>query len=93
VSDQHNVQGAAPWVGEGWSMGLGAISWAEHNVNSSCSSCGMQWEDSWGLSDPYGTAADLVPLDITTKTFDDDTPNSITPSPVTWHTAPETRAR
>jgi hypothetical protein len=93
VSDQHNAQGAAPWVGEGWSMGLGAISWAEHNVNSSCSSCGVQWEDSWELSDPYGTAADLVPPDITVKTFNDDGPNTITPSPVTWHMAPETRAR
>ena len=32
VSDQHNAQGAATWVGEGWNMSLGAISWAEHNV-------------------------------------------------------------
>jgi RHS repeat-associated protein len=93
VSDQHNVAAAAPWVGEGWSLGLGSISWAEHNVNSSCPGCPVNWEDSWQLSDPYGTAAELVPPDISVKTYYDDSVNAITPSPVTWHTAPETRAR
>ncbi len=32
VNDQHNAQGAAGWVGEGWNLSLGAISWAEHYV-------------------------------------------------------------
>jgi hypothetical protein len=94
VNDQHNPQGAAPWVGEGWNLSLGAISWAEHNVQGVCQICNApQWEDSWQLSDPFGTAADLVPPDINVKTYFDDTPNAITASPVTWHTAPETRAK
>jgi hypothetical protein len=32
LNEQHNPQGAAPWVGEGWNLSLGSISWAEHNV-------------------------------------------------------------
>ena len=94
VSDQHNPQGAAPWVGEGWSMGLGAISWAEHQVHSSCLDvCQPLWEDSWLLSDPFGTAADLVPPNIDVATFLHDSPNPVTASPIAWHTAPESRAR
>src|SRR5439155_8028947 len=91
---QHNPQAAAPWVGEGWNLSLGSISWAEHDVFGTCGApCGPQWEDSWQLNDAFGTAAELVPPDITVKTFNDDTTNTITPSPVTWHTAPETHAR
>jgi hypothetical protein len=95
VSDQHNPQGAAPWVGEGWSLGLGSISWAEHQVDmTGCGQClSTQWQDSWQLSDPFGTAADLVPPDINVSTYTDDSGNPITPNPVTWHTAPETRAK
>jgi hypothetical protein len=54
VNDQHNVQGAAPWVGEGWNMTMGSISWAEHNVNGA-------WQDNWELSDAFGTGASLIP--------------------------------
>lgn len=95
VSEQHNPAGAAPWVGEGWSLSLGAISWAEHNVQTVClPTCPIQqWEDSWQISDPFGTAADLVPPNINVSTFTDDSGNAITPSPITWHTAPETRAK
>jgi RHS repeat-associated protein len=98
INDQHNPQGAAPWVGEGWNMSLGAISWAEHNVAppSTCdpakTTC-PSWADTWQLSDPLGTAAELIPPTMETKTFNDDSPFAITPSPVTWHTAPETHAR
>jgi RHS repeat-associated protein len=93
TSEQHNPQGAAPWVGEGWNLGLGEISWAEHNVRSGCPSCGVQWEDSWALDDPFGTSAELVPPNIDVTTYYDDTPNNITASPLTWHTAPETHAK
>ncbi|HEY7199066.1 MAG TPA: hypothetical protein VIC57_02585 [Candidatus Dormibacteraeota bacterium] len=95
VNDQHNAQGGAPWVGEGWSLGLGAISWAEHQVDmTGCQQCTQtQWEDSWQLSDPFGTAAELVAPDVTVSTYTDDSGNAITPSPVVWHTAPESRAR
>ncbi|HEY1321521.1 MAG TPA: hypothetical protein VGF32_14790, partial [Streptosporangiaceae bacterium] len=93
VSDQHNPQGAAPWVGEGWNVSLGAISWAERNLHTVNPTNPPVWEDSWQLSDPYGTGADLIPPATTTSTYNDDTTNGITPSPVTWHTSPETRAK
>src|SRR5579885_1615833 len=32
VSENHGVQSAAGWVGEGWTLAPGSISWAEHNV-------------------------------------------------------------
>src|SRR5262249_17023690 len=62
LNDQHNAQSAAPWVGEGWNLSLGSISWAEHNVPAptGCSGC-PTWDDTWQLSDPYGTAAELIP--------------------------------
>lgn len=91
VSEQHNPQGAAGWVGEGWNLSLGAISWAEHNVESGCNGCTPWWEDSWQLVDPFGTSADLIPPNINVITYYDDTPTwPITPTPVAWHTAPET---
>ncbi len=98
VSGQHNPQGAAPWVGEGWNLSFGAISWAEHQVQSLCTNLPTppctnpaQWEDSWQLSDPFGTGADLVPPNINVSTYNDDTGQGVTPSPITWHTAPQTR--
>ncbi len=93
VSEQHNPNGAASWVGEGWSLGMGSISWAEHQVFSTCGSCTPQWEDSWQLSDPFGTAADLVPPNINVSTYLDDSGDGVTPSPVTWQTSPEARAK
>lgn len=91
VNDQHDAQSAASWVGEGWNMSLGVISWAEHNVESGVGS--TLWEDSWELNDAFGTSAELVPPNISVTTYYDDTPNTITPSPVAWHTAPETHAK
>lgn len=99
VSGQHNPQGAAGLVGEGWNLGLGSISWAEHDVNSLClnwaqpTGCTSNWEDSWQLSDPFGTSANLIPPNINVSAYNDDSGNAITPSPVTWQTAPATHAR
>jgi hypothetical protein len=105
VNEQHNPQGAADWVGEGWNMSLGAITWAEHNtVPPSCTTCGNGWESSWEISDPYGTGTELIPPNISINTFWDDTPNwyctlvngvcqSYPNVPVTWHTANETYAK
>jgi hypothetical protein len=91
VSDQHNAQGAAGWVGEGWNMSLGAISWAEHNVLSGDGS--SQWEDNWQLNDAFGTSAEIIPPNLNVATYYDDSPNSQSTSPVPWHTAPETHAK
>ena len=98
VNSQHNLQAAASWVGLGFSLGLGSISWAEHNVNANCpsgqSGCtGALWEDNWYLNDSFGTSAELIPPDINVGTYYEDGTNPITPSPVTWHTTPETRAK
>lgn len=106
VSEQHNPQGAAGWAGEGWDLDLGSISWAEHNVTSGCAStCGNTWEDSWELSDPFGTAAELIPPNINVSTYFDDTPNNYCgadgnannatsyPCPIRWHTSPENYAK
>jgi hypothetical protein len=94
VSEQHNPQGADGWVGEGWNLDLGSISWAEHNSNASCTSgCGNGWEDSWDLSDPFGTSVELIPPNINVATYFDDTTNGITASPIRWHTTPENYAK
>lgn len=94
VSEQHNIQAAAGWVGEGWNLSFGAISWAEHNSNATCTSgCGNGWEDTWQLSDPFGTAVELIPPNINVSTYFDDTANPITASPIRWHATPENYAK
>src|SRR5690242_11245586 len=36
VSENHNPKATAGWLGEGWSLTDGSISWGEHNVTSVC---------------------------------------------------------
>jgi RHS repeat-associated protein len=91
VSEQHNIQAAAGWVGEGWNLSLGSISWSEQNYNSAGSPA--NWQDRWLLNDPYGTSAEIVPPTVTTKTTNDDSSNPMTPPPTTWHTATESHAK
>jgi hypothetical protein len=74
VSENHGVQSAAGWVGEGWTLAPGSISWAEHNVLAGGTS-GPLWENSWQLSDPYGTSAELIPPNLNISTYYDDTGN------------------
>src|SRR5215470_5167145 len=98
VSDQHNVAGAAPWVGEGWNLSLGHISWAERNIQEGCSTdtaCPpSQWGDTWQLVDSFGTKAELVPPNLHTSTYyEDSNGTAISASPISWHTTPETHAR
>jgi hypothetical protein len=90
VSGQHNGQGAAGWVGEGWSLSGGAISWAEHNVTAANGYA--TWQNSWQLSDPYGTGVELIPPNLTTSISLDDTGNSLS-SPVSWQTAPDAHVK
>ncbi len=92
VSEQHGGQGAASWVGEGWNVSLGSISWSEQDVTAGCN-CSANWEGKWSLNDPFGTSAELIPPNINVSTFYDDTGNSITPSPIFWQTAPATHAK
>lgn len=90
VNDQHNAQGAAGWVGEGWNLSMGAISWAEHYV---ADAGGTNWQDSWQLSDPYGTGVDLIPPTTNTAIYQEDSGHAIAASPVQWQTDPEIYAK
>jgi RHS repeat-associated protein len=75
VSERHNVAAPAPWVGEGWSMGLGAISWTQLNLHGYCSpGCGDLWQSQWFMNDAFGTGSELVPNDWSMSTYYDDTP-------------------
>lgn len=102
VNGQHSPTGAVGWAGEGWNLSMGVINWSEHNVTAGCpSTCSTTWENSWQLSDPYGTSSELIPPNIDVSTFYDDTPYNycgmnVTPThpcPIQWHTANETFAK
>jgi RHS repeat-associated protein len=90
VNDQHNAQGAAGWVGEGWTMSMGAVSWAEHYV---ADAGGTAWQDSWQLSDPYGTGVDLIPPTTSTAIYQEDSGHAIATSPIQWQSNPEIYAK
>ena len=90
VSDQHSAQGAAGWVGEGWNLSMGAISWAEHYV---ADAGGTAWQDSWQLSDPYGTGVDLIPPTTSTAIYQEDSGHAIATGPIQWQTNPEIYAK
>ncbi len=100
VSEQHSPQGAAGWVGEGWTLNLGEISWAERDVQSNCTTCSA-WRNSWYLNDPFGTSTELVPPVTNVSTNYDDTgytycatgnANAV-PCPIQFQTARESYAR
>ena len=102
VSEQHSPQGAAGWVGEGWSLSLGSISWAEHNVVPTCTtSCTNSWQSQWMLNDPFGTSTELIPPNLATATYYDDSTNywcttgvaSATACPIQFQTARESYAK
>ncbi len=102
VNEQHSPQGAAGWVGEGWSLSLGSISWAEHNVVPTCTtSCTNSWQSQWMLNDPFGTSTELIPPNLATSTYYDDSNNwwcttgnaSSTACPIQFQTANESYAK
>jgi hypothetical protein len=101
VSEQHSPRGATGWVGEGWSLSLGSISWAEHNVTLGCSSCSNSWESTWQLTDPFGTSTELIPPNLAASTYYDDSTNwwcttgntSSDTCPIQFHTARDTYAK
>lgn len=102
VSEDHSVQSAASWVGEGWNLSLGSINWSERDGTAGCvaaGTCSPVWESQWQLSDPYGTGSELVPPNLGVSTYIDDTPNTYYNSgtyynlPSIWHTASESYAK
>jgi RHS repeat-associated protein len=65
VNENHNWQSAAPWVGQGWSLDLGSISWGEENVTPNSTA---RMESVWHISDPSGIGGQLIPPDLTYST-------------------------
>jgi hypothetical protein len=86
---------------------MGSINWAEHNVYAGCftTACagGVNWENTWELSDPFGTSSELIPPNINVSTYYDDSANKYCdattgtatpyPCPILWHTATETHTK
>ncbi|GCE23204.1 RHS repeat-associated core domain-containing protein [Dictyobacter kobayashii] len=84
VSESHNAQGTAPWVGEGWNLSLGSITWSEQNVTPGIDNT---YENVWSISDPNGISGQLIPPGYS------ETSTSIDSTSTYWHSAPESHAR
>jgi hypothetical protein len=87
------VQAPASWVGEGWNLTLGSISWSQQNVTEDSGIA--TWENVWNINDPNGLSGQLIPPDQKATT---ETPNyvpsmSTLPAQYIWHTAPESHAK
>ena len=61
VAESHNLQAAAPWVGEGWNLSLGSISWAQENVTPGGTN---RLENVWNITDATGISGQLIPPDL-----------------------------
>ena len=59
VSQSHGAQASAGWVGMGWSLDPGEISWSETNV--AAPGLTAIWANGWSFSDPFGTSGSLIP--------------------------------
>ncbi|GER89989.1 hypothetical protein KDW_41510 [Dictyobacter vulcani] len=82
VSESHNAQGTAPWVGEGWNLSLGSITWSQLNVTPGLDN---KLENVWSINDANGIGGQLIPQDYGTSS------TSITST--VWHSAPESHAK
>lgn len=89
VNGNHNLQSTNPWVGQGWSLDPGSISWGQENVTPNGS---PTLENVWHINDPSGISGQLIPPDLNFSTIAPYNPSSPTTSQV-WHTAPESHAR
>src|SRR5260221_4960514 len=89
VDENHNLQSAAPWVGQGWNLSLGSISWSQENVTPGGTN---RLENIWTINDPTGISGQLIPPDLNASTAVNIVPSPL-PSPYIWHTAPESHAK
>jgi hypothetical protein len=103
VNEDHGLQTSAPWVGEGWALDPGSVTWSQVDENSGCQqgappppynpNCGAHnWQNVWNIS-ANGISGALIPPNITVATGPYSGTNSITPTPLQWVTAPESHAR
>lgn len=90
VNETENVQSSASWVGEGWNLALGSISWSQNDSNACChtQSAGADFNNSWDLTTPDGISGQIVPPDIY-----DTTNGSFTATPLQWHSIPESHTK
>ncbi len=65
VNGSYNPQATSPWLGEGWNLGLGSISWQQKNVTPDTTN---RKENSWYINDAYGTSGQLIPPDLNAST-------------------------
>ncbi len=95
VAANHNPQGTAGWLGEGWDLEVGSISWGEQNVVADCTlvncpgTSGPIWENIWNFSDAYGNGGELIPSDSNIAPWYDDTSASYTNTNMNWHLSTE----
>src|SRR6266568_2586770 len=61
VDESHSLQAAAPWVGEGWSLDLGSISFSQEDVTPGN---GDRLENVWHINDSFGISGQLIPPDL-----------------------------
>jgi RHS repeat-associated protein len=93
VNENHNVQAAATWAGEGWNLSLGSISWAQEDVTPGGTN---RMENVWTINDVNGISGQLIPPDLDTSTiptYDPAMSSLSQSSPYIWHTAPESHAK
>ncbi len=88
VDESHSLQAAAPWVGEGWSLDLGSISFSQEDVTPGN---GDRLENVWHINDSFGISGQLIPPDLNASTTPL-VPNPL-PAQYIWHTAPESHAK
>ncbi|HEY1349190.1 MAG TPA: RHS repeat-associated core domain-containing protein [Ktedonobacteraceae bacterium] len=89
LNENHNLQAGDPWVGQGWSLDLGSISWAQENVTPNGS---PTLENVWHINDANGLSGQLIPPDQAFSTIPPYNPSSPTTAQV-WLTAPDSHAK
>jgi hypothetical protein len=84
VSESHNAQATAPWVGEGWNLSLGSITWSQTTSNPDATP--VHVDNIWSISDSNGISGQLIPPNYSLSSTDIDTTD-------VWHSAPESHAK
>lgn len=91
VDESHNLQAGAPWVGTGWNLSMGSITWSQENVTPGGTN---HLENIWQFNDPNGISGQLIPPSLSTSTLIPYSPAlSNLGTNTVWHTSPDNHAR
>ncbi len=91
VDESHNLQAGAPWVGEGWNLSMGSISWSQENVTPGGTN---HIENVWNFNDPNGISGQLIPPNLNVSTtVPYNPPLSNLGTNTVWHTSPDNHAK